>query len=107
MRGKRPKILPQTCVVIAALKSADDGDGRIVRLHETFGGRRRVRLRSPGTTRAQRVDLLKQPLEAEPLPVLDVGIELELRPFELVTLRSYPFMTQAAHRGVAGGSRTP
>lgn len=74
-------------VVVTALKPADDGQGRIVRLHEAFGGRRRIRLRSPGTTRAERVDLLEQPLDAGALPVVGERIELELRPFELVTLR--------------------
>ena len=74
-------------IVVAALKPADDGDGRIVRLHESFGSRRSVRLRSPGTAQAERVDLLEQATDAEPLPVVDGTIELDLRPFELVTLR--------------------
>ena len=74
-------------VVITALKAADDGDGTIVRLHEAFGGRRRVGLRSPGITRADRVDLLEAPMEGASPPVLDGVIDLELRPFELVTLR--------------------
>ena len=74
-------------VVVTALKAADDGDGSIVRLHEAFGGWRRLRLRAPGATLAERMDLLEQPMNAEPLPVVDGEIELELRPFELVTLR--------------------
>jgi alpha-mannosidase len=74
-------------VVVAALKPADDGDGRIVRLYEAFGGRRHVRLRAPGTTRAERVDLLEEPLDGAPVAVADEEMELELRPFELVTLR--------------------
>ena len=74
-------------VVVTALKPADAGDGRVVRLYEAFGGRRRLRLRSPGATRAERVDLLEQATDTEALPVIDGEIELELRPFELVTLR--------------------
>ncbi len=74
-------------VVISAIKAADDGDGTIVRLHEAFGGRRRVGLRSPGTTRADRVDLLEAPMKAAPPHIEDGEIDLELRPFELVTLR--------------------
>ena len=74
-------------VVVTALKAADDGQGCIVRLHEAFGGRRRVRLRSPGAVQAERVDLLEQPLDAPALPVDGGTLELELRPFELVTLR--------------------
>ena len=74
-------------VVVAAVKAADDGDGRIVRLHEAFGGRRVARLRSPGITRADRVDLLERPTEGAAVPVVDGAFELALRPFELVTLR--------------------
>jgi len=74
-------------VVISALKAADDGDGTIVRLHEAFGGRRRVGLQLPGATQANRVDLLENPTQHDPLPVRDGRIDLALHPFELVTLR--------------------
>jgi alpha-mannosidase len=74
-------------VVITALKVADDGDGTVVRLHEAFGGRRRVGLSVPGAMRADRVDLLEEPIEAPPVSVHDGVLDLELRPFEVVTLR--------------------
>ncbi len=75
-------------VVVAAVKAADDGAGdTVVRLHEAFGGRRRVRLRVDGATSASRVDLLEEPLDAAPVTVTDGVVELDLRAFELVTLR--------------------
>ncbi len=74
-------------VVITAVKAADDGEGMIVRLHEAFGGRRRVRLRIPGATQVDRVDLLEQPTAHDPPAVLDEAVELAPKPFELVTLR--------------------
>ncbi len=74
-------------VVVAALKAADDGDGRIVRLHEAFGGQRVARLRSPGLVSAERVDLLERAIEGGSVEVADEAIRLSLRPFELVTLR--------------------
>jgi len=74
-------------VVITAVKSADDGDGTIIRLHEAFGGSRRIGLRVAGATRAERADLLEDPTTDSALLVRDGMIELDLGPFELVTLR--------------------
>jgi alpha-mannosidase len=74
-------------VVVTAVKLADDGDGTIVRLHEAFGGRRRTSLRVAGATSAERVDLLEEPLGGAPVGVVDGVAQLDLRPFELVTLR--------------------
>lgn len=75
-------------VVVTAVKAADDGSGdTVVRLHEAFGGRRRVHLRVDGVTTADRVDLLEEPLDGDPVAVEDGVVELDLRAFELVTLR--------------------
>ncbi len=74
-------------VVISAVKAADDGDGSVVRLHEAFGGQRRVGLRFPGATRADRIDLLEEPMGTESPTLRNGVIDLDLRPFELVTLR--------------------
>jgi alpha-mannosidase len=62
----------------------------IVRGYESLGGRRRVRL-MPGLacTAAVRTDLLER--DGDDVPVeADGGIELAVRPFELVTLRLLP-----------------
>jgi alpha-mannosidase len=74
-------------VTITAVKAADDGDGMVVRLHEAFGGARRVGLAVAGAISAERVDLLEEPLDGPPLEVIDEVVQLDLRAFELVTLR--------------------
>lgn len=74
-------------VQVGAVKFADDGSGDlVVRLHEAVGDRRRISLRCRSRVeRAQRCDLLEQPVSAE--EVGDGHVSLTLRPFELVTLR--------------------
>ena len=49
--------------------------------------RLRVGLRVPHVVRAERVDLLEQPTAAGPVTVDDGVVELDLGPFELVSLR--------------------
>jgi alpha-mannosidase len=75
--------------VVETVKAADDGRGVIVRGYESLGGRRRLRLR-PGVpcTTAVRTDLLER--DGEPVAVEAGGIDLTVRPFELVTLRLLP-----------------
>jgi alpha-mannosidase len=73
-------------IVISAVKAADDGDGFIVRLHEAFGGRRRVTLHIPGARTAYLTDLLERPLDQPSLAVDNGAITLELGPFQLVTM---------------------
>jgi alpha-mannosidase len=74
-------------VVVTAVKAADDGSGDlVVRMHEAFGGRARTTLRtaSPWST-AVACDLLERPV-GDPAPA-DGVVALELRPFEVRTLR--------------------
>ncbi|MEU1364684.1 glycoside hydrolase family 38 C-terminal domain-containing protein [Streptomyces sp. NPDC005803] len=77
-------------VVVSAVKLADDASGDlVVRLYESTGGRARVRL-SAGFETADVVacDLLERPsADAPALELRDGGVQLSLRPFELVTLR--------------------
>ncbi len=82
--------------VVEAVKLAEDGSGDVVvRLYEAFGGRRRVGLRPGFSVRAvSEVDLLED-ADAEALDgrralagvAEDGRVELELRPFQIVTLR--------------------
>ncbi len=73
-------------VTIEAVKKADRGDALIVRVCEVFGARGRVRVRTALPLRgAMRVDVLERDLE--PLGWNDGGVTLDVRPFELVTLR--------------------
>ena len=76
--------------VVVAVKRAEDGSGDVVvRGHEAYGGHRRVTLRValPFAT-ARRTDLLERP--RHDLRVRNGGVELSVRPFELVTLRLSP-----------------
>jgi alpha-mannosidase len=74
-------------VIAEAVKLADDGSGDIVvRLYEAAGGRARARLTIDfPTASAAATDLLERP--TGDLTVDDGVIELELRPFQIITVR--------------------
>ncbi|MQY10129.1 hypothetical protein SRB5_02340 [Streptomyces sp. RB5] len=75
-------------VTVSAVKLADDGSGDVVvRVYESRGGRVRASLTTGfAAASAVRCDLLERALE--PVTVADgSAVRLELRPFELVTLR--------------------
>ena len=75
---------------LGSLKRAEDGEGLILRLHEPHGNRGRTTLRFPlPLQRVERVNLLEEPAEG-PAPVLSddgLTVHLDLRPFEVVSLR--------------------
>lgn len=76
-------------VLIETVKVADDRSGDVVvRLYEASGGRRRTTVRASfPVADVQRTDVLERPLDP-PLAAADPStVELELRPFEIVTLR--------------------
>ncbi|MDT7682603.1 MAG: alpha-mannosidase [Pseudonocardiales bacterium] len=79
-------------VVVSAVKLADDGSGDVVvRLYEALGARAAARLELgfPATS-ATVTDLLERPLPSSetPAPPLDGGgVDLALRPFQILTLR--------------------
>jgi alpha-mannosidase len=70
---------------VEAVKLAEDGSGDVVvRLYEPLGGRARARVTPTfETSGAEVVDLLERPLTSDDWN----GAELELRPFQIVTLR--------------------
>jgi alpha-mannosidase len=76
--------------VLEAVKLADDRSGDVIlRVYEALGGRAQARIRTSfPVARAEVVDLLERPLAGEN-PVLgqDGSIPLEVRPFQVVTLR--------------------
>ncbi|MGW1085896.1 alpha-mannosidase [Streptomyces sp. NPDC002596] len=77
-------------VVVSAVKLADDASGDVVvRLYESTGGRARVRLGAGFELGDLAVtDLLERPLAGATVPErAGDGVQLTLRPFELVTLR--------------------
>lgn len=74
---------------LSALKRADDGSGElVVRLYESLGTHGRAVLADlPERAAARRVDLLERDLGLGDLAIRDGSLALDLRPFELVTLR--------------------
>jgi alpha-mannosidase len=73
-------------VSVEAVKWADRSDGVVVRLCEVLGGRGPVGVTLEGSwTAVSRTDLLERDLQ--PVPLEGRTVRLELRPFELVTLR--------------------
>jgi len=76
-------------VAIEAVKLADDRSGDVVvRLYESLGGRARTALRAGfPVARAVVTDLLERPSSEAMVPAQDGGLALELRPFQVLTLR--------------------
>ncbi|MFM7069129.1 MAG: alpha-mannosidase, partial [Actinomycetes bacterium] len=77
-------------VIVEAVKPADDGSGDIVvRCYEATGGRSSATLVvGVPVSEMQRTDARERPLaDSNATPVLDGQVHLELRPFEIATLR--------------------
>ncbi|MFI8521263.1 alpha-mannosidase [Streptomyces sp. NPDC085481] len=76
-------------VVVSAVKLADDRSGDVVvRIYESRGGRARTRLSAGFALAGARVcDLLERPREGEEVRVEGDEVMIELRPFQLLTLR--------------------
>ena len=76
-------------VVIDTLKPAEDGNGLIVRLYESFGSHAPATLAFAEPLQAvEVVDLLERPLaDASPLEVQGDAVQVSLRPFQVLTLR--------------------
>jgi alpha-mannosidase len=78
-------------VVLSAVKYAEDSDDVVVRFYEAHGSRGPVRIDvALPLTAAVRTDLLERPGEPVAVTTTDHGaaIELEVRPFEIVTLKA-------------------
>lgn len=82
--------LDHPAIVVEAVKLAEDRSGDVVvRLYEAHGGRARGTLTADFPVRSiEQTDLLERGVAASALRTVDGGrAALELRPFELVTLR--------------------
>jgi alpha-mannosidase len=74
-------------LALAGLKRSEDGEAVILRLYEPHGARGLARLRFPGgLRRAEKTNLLEDHGET-PIGVENDVVHLEVRPFEVVTLR--------------------
>jgi len=83
-------VVDDPAVVVEAVKLAEDGSGDVVvRLYEAYGTRVRTRLTAGfDVTGISETDLLERAVEASALRSVESRVAgLELRPFQLVTLR--------------------
>ncbi|SER04400.1 alpha-mannosidase [Microlunatus flavus] len=83
-------VVDDPAVVVEAVKLAEDGSGDVVvRLYEAYGTRARTRVTATfALTGITETDLLERPVDASALRSVDGDVaELELRPFQIVTLR--------------------
>ena len=76
-------------VVIETIKRAEDGDGMIVRLYESHRKRGPVTIRFAFPVAAAWETNLLEENQAE-LPVADGAVSLNLRPYQIVTMRVRP-----------------
>jgi len=77
--------LESSQVILDTLKPAEQGEGYVVRMYESGGGRERVRLTLPAAGDVQETNLLERPL-AE-LQTEQGAVELAIKPFEVKTVR--------------------
>ena len=78
-------------IVVESVKLADDRSGDvIVRLYEAYGNRSSATVRTSfGWSEAIPTDLLERPIEGDAVCAVSPGshVDLQMRPFELMTLR--------------------
>lgn len=94
-------------VPASAVKLADDGSGDVVvRLYEALGARARARL-TPGfeATGVTVTDLLERALPDSALELVDGGVDLTLRPFQILTLRFSTAKSDAVRPGTTDQRR--
>lgn len=79
--------LDNSAVVVTAFKLAEDGDGSILRLEEIAGKNATVRIDSEyfRVAQAWRANALED--NFAPLPAVDGAVAIELKPFEVATIR--------------------
>ncbi|HKH10167.1 MAG TPA: glycoside hydrolase family 38 C-terminal domain-containing protein [Rubrobacter sp.] len=77
-------------LALAGLKRSEDGRAVVLRLYEPHGARGRASLRFPGGLKAAEKTNLLEDRGGTPVGVEDDVLRLEVRPFEVVTLRLEP-----------------
>jgi len=77
-------------LALAGLKRSEDGRAVILRLYEPHGARGRTRLRFPGGLKTAEKTNLLEDRGGAPVEVEGDCLHLEVRPFEVVTLRLEP-----------------
>jgi alpha-mannosidase len=77
-------------LALAGLKRSEDGEAVILRLYEPHGARGLARLRFPGGLKGAEKTNLLEDRGGTQVHVEGDGIDVEVRPFEVVTLRLTP-----------------
>ena len=78
-------------IVVETVKAAEDRSGDVViRLYEATGGHGHASITCPGLTDLRATDGLERPVAADWLQVDHATARLQLRPFQLITLRATP-----------------
>ncbi|HEV2093894.1 MAG TPA: alpha-mannosidase [Rubrobacter sp.] len=77
-------------LALAGLKRSEDGRAVILRLYEPHGARGSTRLRFPGGLKAAEKTNLLEDRGGTPVEVEGDSLHLQIRPFEVVTLRLEP-----------------
>ncbi|GHF43962.1 alpha-mannosidase [Deinococcus metalli] len=91
-----PPVLGGLPLMLSSLKRSQDGDGVILRVYEPHGQRGVATLDLNGFASAQRVTLLEDP--AGPVLTGPAPLDLDVRPFEILTLR----LRQSTPAGTSG-----
>lgn len=85
MEHQLPLHMEDSRIAIDAIKKSEDGNDVIIRFHELYGGRTRVKIDSRiGDLNWCEVDLLEQPVSE---PQRGTTFEKDVKPFEIVTLK--------------------
>ena len=71
-------------VILDTLKPAESGEGYVLRMYESGGGRERIRIQLPAAGDARVTNLLERPLS--PLVCEAGSVELPMKPFEVKTV---------------------
>ena len=73
-------------ILIETVKPAEEGDGVIVRLYESFGSTARAKIKIPdGFNKVTLTNLIERDLKV--LDLIEGRIEIVAHPFEIITLR--------------------
>lgn len=71
--------------MLSTLKKAEEGEALILRFYEPYGARGSVHFKIPGIKKVTQVNLLEDARESVPLE--GNTFKLEVKPFEIVSLR--------------------
>ena len=102
--GSLLRVEPEA-LVVSALKRAEDGDGLVLRVYNPTPQARRARLEFPLLAPEKVVLATLEERPQRPLELGDRGVEVELRPWEIITLKLvFPSCSRSHSRPRAEGA---